>query len=282
MNATPADRQRPIIGFLTDFGLDGAAATCRGVMLSICRDAQIVDICHTVRKYAIADAAYLLISALPYLPIGVHVAVVDPGVGTERRPLALRAGRGDILIGPDNGLLPPAADALGGIAEARVLEDRRWWLATTTSTFHGRDIFSPVAAHLAVGHASFADVGPPLPSGEVVRLPAPQAQVSDGVIQTRVRYIDSFGNIRLTGTLPDLVAAFGPMPAETAFEVEIGLAGAARHETIHFAQTFGGVSVGTALLYIDSSGDLALADNQGNAAARLGAQVGQPVRLTRS
>ncbi|MDP9244130.1 MAG: SAM-dependent chlorinase/fluorinase, partial [Chloroflexota bacterium] len=111
--------ERPIITFLTDFGLDGAAATCRGVMLSICREAQIVDIGHTVRKYAIADGAWILRASLPYMPVGVHVAVVDPGVGTERRPIALRVSRGDLLVGPDNGLLLPPAEALGGTVEAR-------------------------------------------------------------------------------------------------------------------------------------------------------------------
>ncbi len=93
-------RERPIIGFLTDFGLDGAAATCRGVMLSICRDAQIVDIAHTVRKYAIGDGAFILRSALPFMPVGVHVGVVDPGVGTDRRPIGIRAVRLYILVGP--------------------------------------------------------------------------------------------------------------------------------------------------------------------------------------
>ena len=112
---------RPVIGFLTDFGLDGAAATCRAVMLSICRDAQIVDISHTVAKYAIADGAYLLRAALPWFPVGVHVGVVDPGVGTARRPIAVATARGDILVGPDNGLLLPAADALDGVTSAREL-----------------------------------------------------------------------------------------------------------------------------------------------------------------
>ena len=119
---------RPVIGFLTDFGLDGAAATCRGVMLSICPDAQIVDISHTVPKFSIRAGAFILRAALPYLPVGVHVGVVDPGVGSDRRPVAIRTGHGDVLIGPDNDLLLPAADALGGIADARELTNRELWL----------------------------------------------------------------------------------------------------------------------------------------------------------
>src|SRR6185369_13865067 len=138
---------RPVIGFLTDFGLDGAAAICRGVMLSIARDAQIVDICHTVPKYSVADGAYLLRSAVPWLPVGVHVGVVDPGVGTARRPVAILTVRGDVLVGPDNGLLLPAAERLGGIVEVRILANPEAALPVTSATFHGRDLFAPVAAH---------------------------------------------------------------------------------------------------------------------------------------
>jgi len=109
---------RPFLSFLTDFGPDGPAPVCRGVMLTIAPDAQIVDIGHNVRKYAIRDGAFLLWSAVPFLPVGVHVAVVDPGVGTDRRPIAIKTHRGDVLVGPDNGLLMPPAERLGGIAEA--------------------------------------------------------------------------------------------------------------------------------------------------------------------
>src|SRR5918999_1940554 len=149
----------PLIGFLSDFGLDGAAATCRGVMLSICPDVRIVDISHTVRKYAVRDGAFVLRATLPYLPVGVHVGVVDPGVGTARRPIAVRVGRGDVLVGPDNGLLLPAADALGGAIAVRVLENRAHWLPSESSaTFHGRDIFAPVTGRLAAGDAAYEDL----------------------------------------------------------------------------------------------------------------------------
>ncbi len=163
--------ERPIITFLTDFGLNGATAACRGVMLSICRDAQIIDVGHDIRKFAIRDGAFLLRFALPYVPVGVHVGVVDPGVGTSRRPVAILSGRGDVLIGPDNGLLPPAADALGGIADARELTNRSLWLPVTTSTFHGRDIFSPVAAHIAAGDVAVRR-GWPADPGRIARSPA--------------------------------------------------------------------------------------------------------------
>jgi X-X-X-Leu-X-X-Gly heptad repeat protein len=272
---------RPVIGFLTDFGLDGAAATCRGVMLSICRDAQIIDIGHTIRKYAIRDGAFLLRFALPYLPVGTHVGVVDPGVGTQRRPIAIRAVRGDVLIGPDNGLLVPPAEALGGIAEVRELTNRALWLPETTSTFHGRDIFSPVAGHLANGDADYADVGPEIDADGLVRLPEPEASVSDGGIDTVVTYVDSFGNIRLAGGATTLRDAFGQLTDGVPLHVTFG--GAERQdESTRYGTTFGTVPVGASLVYVDSLGNIAMADNQGHLAGRLGITPDRPVRITRA
>lgn len=272
--------ERPIIGFLTDFGLDGAAATCRAVMLGICRDAQIVDIGHTVRKYAVRDGAFLLRFALPYFPIGVHVGVVDPGVGTTRRPIAIRAGRGDVLIGPDNGLLVPAAEALGGTGEARELANRDLWLPVTTSTFHGRDIFAPVAAHLAAGEAEFGDVGPVVPNDQLIRLSEPEAVAADGAIETVVTYVDSFGNIRLAGGPDELRGAFGEIVDETPLVVTFDGPEPVR-EVSRYATTFGVVPHGASLVYVDSLGNLAMADNQGNLAARLGIGHDRPVRISR-
>ncbi|MDQ4035359.1 MAG: SAM-dependent chlorinase/fluorinase [Chloroflexota bacterium] len=268
--------ERPVIGFLTDFGLDGAAATCRGVMLSICRDAQIVDISHTVQKYAIRDGAFILRASLPYLPIGIHVGVVDPGVGTSRRPVGIRVGRGDVLIGPDNGLLMPAADALGGAVEARVLANRDLWLPTTSATFHGRDVFAPVAAHLATGRTGFDAIGEPLEVPTLVRLPRATPRATHGHIETEVAYVDSFGNVRLTGGRDELTSAFAQPRAGDRFTVSIG---ARPPLEVAFAPSFGHVEPGTSILYIDSSGDLALADNQSDLAARIGVTSGEPVRI---
>lgn len=273
-------RERPVIGFLTDFGLDGAAATCRGVILSICREAQIVDISHTVRKYAIRDGAFVLRAALPYLPVGVHVGVVDPGVGTDRRPIAIAAARGDILVGPDNGLLVEPAEALGGIREARELANRDLWLPATSSTFHGRDIFAPVAAHLAAGSGTYEAVGPALPVDGLVRLPELTATATDHRIDTVVTYVDSFGNLRLAGGAGELRAAFGNLADGRPVRVELDPDGPAVAQPAMFARSFGRVRRGTVLLYVDSSGNLALAENQGNLAERLGATPGRPLRIT--
>jgi S-adenosylmethionine hydrolase len=265
----------PFISFLTDFGPDGPAPICRGVMLGIAPDAQIVDIAHGVRKYAIRDGAFLLWCALPYLPVGTHVAVVDPGVGTDRLPIAIKAGRGDVLVGPDNGLLVPAAERLGGIQQARRLENRDLMLATTSSTFHGRDIFSPVAAHLAAGTA-FEDVGATLPTESLVGLHFPGPDISEGEFRTSILYIDSFGNVRLAGEPSDLAAALGPLDDGRALSIELAGEGTpVGPQAATWERTFGRIPVGSTLLYEDSFGRLSLADNQGDVATRLGLAVEQ-------
>ena len=271
---------RPFISFLTDFGPDSAAAICRGVMLSIARDAQIVDISHSVRKYAIRDGAFLLSAALPWMPVGVHVGVVDPGVGTARRPIGLLTGRGDVLIGPDNGLLIPAAERLGGIREARALENRAWMFDRTSSTFHGRDIFSPMAAHIAIG-GDFAQVGPVVDADSLVALRFPQPEVREGVLQSSVVYVDSFGNLRLAGETDDLARAVGELTPGRSFRVEFGATSGSGPivETAPWVRTFGEIPVGRSLLYEDSSGRLGFADNQADVARRLGVGVDRPVSI---
>ena len=271
---------RPFISFLTDFGPDSAAAICRGVMLSIARDAQIVDISHSVRKYAIRDGAFLLSTALPWMPVGVHVGVVDPGVGTARRPIGLLTGRGDVLIGPDNGLLIPAAARLGGIREVRVLENHAWMLDRTSSTFHGRDIFAPMAAHIAMG-GDFAEVGPVVDASSLVGLRFPQPDVREGVLQSSVVYVDSFGNLRLAGEADDLARAVGELTPGRSFRVEFGATNGSGPivETAPWVRTFGEIPVGESLLYEDSSGRLGFADNQADVARRLGVGVDRPVSI---
>jgi len=271
---------RPFITFLTDFGPDAAAAICRGVMVGIAPDAQIVDISHAVRKYAIRDGAFLLRVALPSMPVGVHVGVVDPGVGTARRPIGLRTGRGDVLIGPDNGLLPAAAERLGGIREARALENRAWMLPRTSMTFHGRDIFAPMAAHVAAGGA-FEEVGPAVDVAALARIEFPVAVVRDGALESGVEYVDSFGNLRIGGAADDLARAIGALEPGRRLIVEFGPTAGREPvaEVAPWAQTFGEVPTGSPLLYEDSFGGLAYADNQSNVAARLAIELDRPVRI---
>jgi S-adenosylmethionine hydrolase len=268
---------RPFISFLTDFGPDGPAAVCRGVMLSIAPDASIVDIAHGVRKFAIRDGAILFAGALPYFRVGVAVGVVDPGVGTERRAIAIRTARGDLLVGPDNGLFRPVAKALGGIVEARALENRDLWLSSTTSsTFHGRDIFSPVGAHLAVG-VPFESVGRVVAESDLVPLILPTATPHDGWLETGIVYIDSFGNARLAGRPDDLAGAIGALEPGRPLLVEVGADRAP--VALTWQRTFGQLPLGAPLLYQDSSGTISMSDNQASIAARLGLVVDQPIRI---
>lgn len=274
---------RPFISFLTDFGPDAAAAICRGVMLGIARDAQIVDISHSIRKYAIRDGAYLLWISLSWLPVGVHVAVVDPGVGTARRPIGILTARGDVLIGPDNGLLSPAARVLGGAIEARVLENREWMLPEISATFHGRDIFSPMAAHLANGGA-FENVGSRVDLASIATLDFPEAVATDGQLETSIVYIASFGNLHLAGGGADFARAFGATDPGARYAVELeAIDGRPAHiEEAPFVRTFGDTPVGTAMLYEDSFGRLGYADNQGDVARRVDARLDQRIRIRRA
>ena len=261
---------RPVITFATDFG-PSAPAVCRGVMYQIAPDALVIDINHQIPRYSIRDGARTLVFALPHMPVGVHVAVVDPGVGTERRGVALKVARGDILVGPDNGLFMPAAERLGGVVEARILENRELMLPVVTSSFHGRDVFAPMAAHLAMGTPLDA-VGPAFDPAELVRLEFPKPVVRDGELESQIVSILVFGNVTFAGVTADLEAAIGPLapgrPLTVEFPAHEGLARVV--ETTQWARTFGDVPVGKSLLMEDSEGALSLADNQGNAAQRLG------------
>jgi S-adenosylmethionine hydrolase len=245
--------ERPVISFLTDFGPESAPAICRGVMLSIAPDAQIVDITHTLRKFAIHDGAYLLWSAVPWMPIGTHVVVVDPGVGTARRAVAIRTARGDVLVGPDNGVLMPAAAALGGAVEAR---------------------------HLAAG-APFESLGDRVELEDLVQFAFPGPTVGSGVLETSVLFVDSFGNIRFAGVPSDLEKAIGPLAEGRLLEVTFrsGDGSPALRTVVPWGRTFGDRPLGDSLLYENSFGNLALADNQGNAAARLGVSAGMAVTV---
>ncbi len=279
MPGTIAPMARPFISLLSDFGArDPSAAILHGVILSIAPDARILDISHEVRKFAIRDGALLLWCALPYLPVGFHVAVVDPGVGTERRPIALSVARGDVLIGPDNGLLMPGADRLGGIVEARVLESAAHRLPMVSTSFHGRDIFAPAAAHLATG-TLFEELGPTIDARELTASPIPDAVVEPGCLRSSIIYVDTFGNCKLAGIRGDLDAALGPVASGDPLAVSFGAEDA---EAIGWRGTFGDAGPGELLLYEDSYGRICLARNQGDAASSLGLVVDADVTIRRA
>jgi S-adenosylmethionine hydrolase len=264
---------RPTITFLSDFGVsDDFVGTCHGVMKRIAPDAEIIDITHGIPPQQVLQGALVLRNTLPYMPTGVHVAIVDPGVGSARRAVALRSGDGRLYVGPDNGLLVPAADTLGGLEAAWELRESRYWLEPVSRTFHGRDIFSPVAARLATGLAP-DELGPRLDTDALVRLDMPAPEISADAIVAHVLAVNRFGNVQLNLATADVEQA-GIVPG-TPIELEIGLE---RYYAIA-ARTFADVTRGDLVLYEDSYWNVALAINEGSAAAVVGAQPGDAVTI---
>jgi S-adenosyl-L-methionine hydrolase (adenosine-forming) len=254
---------RPVITLTTDFGLaDGYVAAMRGAILSICPQAQVVDISHSVKPQAVQQAAYLLSTVAPYFPPGtVHVAVVDPGVGTQRRAVAVHCGRA-LYVAPDNGLLSLTLEQDPPRAAVQLL-DARFHLPEVSATFHGRDIFAPVGAHLACG-ADLHEMGPTLPVEDLCRLSlARPERDEEGRWQAQVLHVDHFGNL-ITNLRADEVA-----PSLTL------AAGGTRIEGLN--RTFADVAPGELLAYTGSSGYVEIAVRQGSAARRLGLEIGDAV-----
>lgn len=267
------------LSFLTDYGLeDGFVAACHGVALQIAPDTRILDITHLVPPGDIRRGAAVLAQTVPYLPRAVHVAVVDPGVGTSRRGVAVEAASGSVFVGPDNGLLSWAVEESGGAVAAVSLTNPALWLEETTATFHGRDIFMPVGARLAAGTPLEA-AGQSLPGTSLVTLDRPASRVSGSAAEGEVVTVDRFGNVQLSVTAADAAAA-GAVPGAP---VRVRWTDRDRNDSetvIRFGRTFGDVPPGELVIYPDSAGLIAIAVNQGDAAGRLSLRPGMPVRFT--
>ncbi len=269
----------PIVGsfdclsFLTDYGLDdGFVAACHGVAATIAPSVRIIDITHLVPPGDVRRGAAVLAQTMPYLPRGVHVAVVDPGVGTARRGVAVAVGE-SILVGPDNGLLSWAVARAGGATSAHQLTNGELWLHPLSQTFHGRDIFMPVAAHLATG-TELSAVGSQIDVADLVTLPAPTSRVHDGEAEGEVMSVDRFGNVQLSITASDadrLGIGFG-----SSLVVRCGR----RQLTVPYLETFAAVAPGEIVAFTDSAGLISIAVNAGDAAQQLGLPPGAHVRLS--
>ena len=253
----------PTVVFMTDFGtLDDSVSICKGVMYSIAPELRIVDLTHQVTPFSISDGARFLYGATPYYPAGtVFVAVVDPGVGSTRKAVVVKSKRGQYFVLPDNGLATLVQDR-DGIEAARDIENRDWMIgAALSSTFHGRDIFSPVGAHLAHG-ADWTRVGPELDVGKLVRLSLRGSKLDDRGLSGEVVAEDGpYGNL-VTNIDGDDFLKLGYRRGQTV-HITIGTTGL----DLPFVRTFSDVAVNRPLLYVDSRGHLALAVNQGSFAA---------------
>jgi hypothetical protein len=262
-----------IVTLLTDYGRDDDfVGVCHGVIRRIHPGAEIVDITHGIQRYAVRQGALVLRNTLPYMPIGVHVAVVDPQVGTERRAIALRTGDGRILVGPDNGLLSLAWERCEGVEMAADITRSPHRLEPVSATFHGRDIFAPVAAHLASG-AELADAGDPLDPDALERVELPEPRTEGGAVVAHALVLDHFGNVGLNVDHERLGGTGITLGGRVAVE-----AGGERYVAT-YAQTFADVSPGELLVYQDAYRTLALAINRGDAAGTLGLGVDDEVRL---
>jgi S-adenosyl-L-methionine hydrolase (adenosine-forming) len=258
---------------MTDYGLEDAfVAVCHAVAFQIAPSLHITDITHLIPLGDIGRGAVVLAQAVPYFPPAVHVAVVDPGVGTARRGIAVAAGNA-LFVGPDNGLLSVAVAAAGGATHAVSLTNTALWRDTTAATFHGRDIFMPVAARLAAG-MPLDEAGEPVEVTSLVALPQPEYRLTGSGAEAEVVTVDGFGNAQLS--LPGAYATrAGLVPG-----ANVTLTWADKSITVPFAATFGDVAPGDPLCYRDSSDWVAVAIARGDAARQFGLRPGTKITLT--
>jgi hypothetical protein len=262
-----------IVTLLTDYGRDDDfVGVCHGVIGRIAPEVQVIDITHGINRYAVRQGALVLRNTLPYMPVGVHVAVVDPQVGTERRAVALRCRDGRLLVGPDNGLLSLAWVACDGVDTVVDITRSPHRLEPVSATFHGRDLFAPVAARLATG-APLEDAGEPLESESLETVELPSARVEDGTLVAHALVVDRFGNAGLNVGHEELTGTGLTLGGQV--EIESG----GERYLAKYAQTFADVKPGELIVYEDAYRNLAVAINRGDAAGTLGLASDSEVRL---
>ncbi|MDQ3648494.1 MAG: SAM-dependent chlorinase/fluorinase [Actinomycetota bacterium] len=265
-----------IVSLLSDYGHeDEFVGVVHGVIAGLAPEARVIDLTHGIPRYGVRRGALVLARALPYVPAGVHLAVVDPQVGTERRAVAVRAAEDDrVLVGPDNGLLSLAWARFGGVVEAVDITRSPHRLEPVSATFHGRDLFAPVAAHLAAG-AQLAEAGEAIEPEELEAIELPQPRREEGELAAHVLSLDRYGNAALNVSHDDLVKT----GLTLGREVELEASGERRVAT--FTRTFADVPAGELLVYEDAYGSLAVAVNRGDAASALGLAADDEVRVRR-
>jgi S-adenosyl-L-methionine hydrolase (adenosine-forming) len=258
---------------LSDYGHDDDfVGVCHGVMAGIAPEARVIDITHGLPRHGVRAGALILRNTLSYMPAGIHLAVVDPEVGSQRRPVALRLADERILVGPDNGLLDLAARRFGGVVEAIDVARSPFRLEPVSATFHGRDIFAPVAARLAAGEP-LGSAGDPIDPDTLAALDLPEPRHEDGAVIAHALAIDRFGNVALNVTREHLDAC-AIAPGEQV-EIDVG----PERYYARAARTFADARRGDLILYEDSYRNVALAISNGDAAALLAVRPGQELRI---
>ncbi|MEM1309560.1 MAG: SAM-dependent chlorinase/fluorinase [Cyanobacteria bacterium P01_H01_bin.153] len=254
-----------VITLLTDFGYrDGYVGVMKGLIAGICPKAHLIDLTHDIPPQNLAAARFTLLNAYSYFPEGtVHLVVVDPGVGTARRAIAVQTSQ-SYLVGPDNGVLSGVLDSTSIIKAVELTESKFWRSPQPSQTFHGRDIFAPVAAHLANGVA-LSDLGEPIALDSLLRIAIPQPQITQGKIVGCAQHIDHFGNI-----ITNISAA---AVSQSAWKMQVGAV------EMPLGRTYGEVEVGHAIAVIGSHGWVEIAVNGSSAQARLRLAIGDAVQL---
>jgi hypothetical protein len=273
----PASKQRRYdwVTFTSDYGLDDVfVGVCRGVVAQIAPHVRILDVCHQITPQDVEQGATSLAAAIPYLPDAVHLALVDPMGGASSRGVVVETTDGALLVGPDNGILSLAWDERGGIARACEITNPTLWAETVHRTFRGRDVFAPVAAHLANGKA-LDEIGPAIDPAGLITLPKRTVIVDDDHVHGEVSLVDHFGNVSLNLGRVDLEAA-GMSFGDT---VEVRCNG--RTINVPFTATYGDVARGRLTLCEDSFRAIMLAVNAGHASRELRVSRGEPVVIAR-
>ena len=252
-----------IVTFTSDYGLeDEFVGVCRGVMLKIAPQLRVVDLHHYILRQDVRHGAVVLQQSLRFLPEAIHLAIVDPTVGSDRLALALETSSGQVLVGPDNGLLMPAAEEGGGIERVVSITNEKYLLTPVSNTFQGRDVFAPVAAHLANG-IEVSELGEEISPADLVTVDIPQAWVHDDHLHAEVLQVDRFGNLQLNVDR-ELLSSTG---LDHGDGLEIRLEG--HRLCVPFGESFSDVKAGDYVLVEDSYNQLSLAINKGDARARL-------------
>lgn len=264
--------KRKFISLTSDFGVGSQGiGLMHAVAKEICPDCEVLDLRHGLPGFNITEGAWTL-ESVSYLPVGCHVCVVDPGVGTSRKAIIIKTKRGDYLIGPDNGVLIPASKILGGIEKVVEITNDKYMRKPVSPVFHGRDVFMPAAAWLARG-VRLEEFGPEINPEDLVRAPYDEAMVSKGLVDGEIIHVNHFGSIFINVRQEDFSKSGIRYGDDVLIETKN------RKIKTRFLKTFGEVAKGEAVIFPDDYGRIEIAINMGNFSKKFGTKLGDRVRI---